>query len=87
MRRLYRPLVAGAGAGKRPADYDWQRGRKSRRDVGSAQDIGSSIADAALFAALPLSGLGLIGSSVARAVKAKMPDVRVTGYDADADCA
>ncbi len=30
-------------------------------------------------------GLGLIGSSVARAIKAKLPDVAVTGHDADPD--
>jgi cyclohexadieny/prephenate dehydrogenase len=35
------------------------------------------------FARVSIVGLGLIGSSVARAVKATMPDVRVTGYDAD----
>jgi cyclohexadieny/prephenate dehydrogenase len=35
------------------------------------------------FSRITIIGLGLIGSSVARAVKAKMPDVRVTGYDAD----
>jgi cyclohexadieny/prephenate dehydrogenase len=35
------------------------------------------------FARVSIIGLGLIGSSVARAVKANMPDVRVTGYDAD----
>ena len=28
-------------------------------------------------------GLGLIGSSVARAIKAKLPDMAVTGQDAD----
>ncbi|MBC6436494.1 prephenate/arogenate dehydrogenase family protein [Nostoc sp. HG1] len=37
------------------------------------------------FARVSLIGLGLIGSSVARAVKANMPGVRVTGYDADQD--
>jgi cyclohexadieny/prephenate dehydrogenase len=35
------------------------------------------------FSRITIIGLGLIGSSVARAVKAKMPDVRVTGYDAE----
>jgi cyclohexadieny/prephenate dehydrogenase len=35
------------------------------------------------FARVTIIGLGLIGSSVARAVKAAMPDVRVTGHDAD----
>ena len=30
-------------------------------------------------------GLGLIGSSVARAVKARLPSVAVTGHDASAD--
>lgn len=35
------------------------------------------------FSRVTIIGLGLIGSSVARAVKAQMPDVRVTGYDAD----
>ena len=37
------------------------------------------------FARVSIIGLGLIGSSVARAVKAQMPTIRVTGYDADAD--
>lgn len=37
------------------------------------------------FARISIIGLGLIGSSVARAVKAAMPDVRVTGFDADPD--
>ena len=37
------------------------------------------------FARISIIGLGLIGSSVARAVKARMPTVRITGYDADAD--
>jgi cyclohexadieny/prephenate dehydrogenase len=36
------------------------------------------------FARVTIIGLGLIGSSVARAVRANMPDVRITGYDADA---
>jgi cyclohexadieny/prephenate dehydrogenase len=35
------------------------------------------------FSRVSIIGLGLIGSSVARAVKANMPGVRVTGYDAD----
>lgn len=34
---------------------------------------------------LAVIGLGLIGSSIARAVKARLPGVSVTGYDADAD--
>ncbi len=37
------------------------------------------------FARVTIIGLGLIGSSVARAVRANMPDVRITGYDVDAD--
>lgn len=36
------------------------------------------------FSRITVVGLGLIGSSVARAVRARLPDVRVTGYDADA---
>ena len=35
------------------------------------------------FARITIIGLGLIGSSVARAVKARAPSVRVTGFDAD----
>ena len=35
------------------------------------------------FARLTIIGLGLIGSSVARAVRAQMPLVRITGHDAD----
>ncbi|MGJ3649500.1 prephenate/arogenate dehydrogenase family protein [Sphingomonas sp. GlSt437] len=37
------------------------------------------------FARVTIIGLGLIGGSIARAVKAKMPTVRVTGHDADPD--
>ena len=37
------------------------------------------------FARVTILGLGLIGSSVARAVRAAMPTVRITGYDADPD--
>lgn len=35
------------------------------------------------FARVTIVGLGLIGSSVARAVRQAMPTVRITGYDAD----
>ena len=35
------------------------------------------------FARITIIGLGLIGSSVARAVREAMPTVRLTGYDAD----
>ncbi|USU07573.1 prephenate/arogenate dehydrogenase family protein [Sphingomonadaceae bacterium OTU29MARTA1] len=35
------------------------------------------------FARVTIIGLGLIGSSVARAARATMPTVRITGYDAD----
>jgi cyclohexadieny/prephenate dehydrogenase len=35
------------------------------------------------FSRVSIIGLGLIGSSVARAVKANMPGVRITGHDAD----
>jgi cyclohexadieny/prephenate dehydrogenase len=35
------------------------------------------------FARVSIIGLGLIGSSVARAVRANMPDVRITGYDSE----
>ena len=37
------------------------------------------------FARVTIIGIGLIGSSIARAVRASMPTVRLTGYDADAD--
>ena len=37
------------------------------------------------FARLTIIGLGLIGSSVARAVRQAMPTVRITGYDASAE--
>jgi len=37
------------------------------------------------FARVTVIGLGLIGSSILRAVRAQMPTVRLTGYDADAD--
>jgi len=35
------------------------------------------------FARVTVIGLGLIGSSIARGIRASMPTVRVTGYDAD----
>jgi cyclohexadieny/prephenate dehydrogenase len=37
------------------------------------------------FARVTIIGLGLIGSSIARAIRADMPTVRVTGHDGDAD--
>jgi cyclohexadieny/prephenate dehydrogenase len=37
------------------------------------------------FSRVTIIGLGLIGSSVARAIKDLMPGVRVTGFDADPD--
>lgn len=37
------------------------------------------------FSRVTIVGLGLIGSSIARAVRANMPTVRVTGHDASAD--
>jgi cyclohexadieny/prephenate dehydrogenase len=37
------------------------------------------------FSRVTIIGLGLIGSSIARAVSKYMPGVRVTGYDADPD--
>ena len=37
------------------------------------------------FARVAIIGLGLIGSSIARAVRAEMPTVRLSGHDADPD--
>ncbi|MBB4640985.1 prephenate/arogenate dehydrogenase family protein [Rhizorhapis suberifaciens] len=37
------------------------------------------------FSRVAIIGLGLIGSSLARAIKTQMPTVRVTGYDASAE--
>ena len=37
------------------------------------------------FARVTIIGIGLIGSSIARAARVAMPTVRLTGYDADAD--
>ena len=37
------------------------------------------------FARVSIIGLGLIGSSIARAVRAHMPTVRLTGHDADSE--
>lgn len=37
------------------------------------------------FTRIAIIGLGLIGSSVARAIKERDTDIRVTGYDANAD--
>ena len=35
------------------------------------------------FAQITIVGLGLIGSSIAHAVRQTMPSVRITGYDSD----
>ncbi|RIA44436.1 cyclohexadieny/prephenate dehydrogenase [Hephaestia caeni] len=37
------------------------------------------------FSRVTVIGLGLIGSSIARGIRARMPDVCVTGYDASAE--
>ncbi len=37
------------------------------------------------FSRVTIIGLGLIGSSVARAIRANMPDVQIMGHDGDAD--
>lgn len=37
------------------------------------------------FSRITIIGLGLIGSSIARAVRAEMPTVRITGHDASPD--
>ncbi|RVT90176.1 prephenate/arogenate dehydrogenase family protein [Sphingomonas crocodyli] len=37
-----------------------------------------------LFSSVTIIGLGLIGSSIARAIRLHMPDVRLSGYDASA---
>ncbi len=37
------------------------------------------------FSRITIIGLGLIGSSICRAVKAKMPSAHITGYDGSAD--
>ena len=37
------------------------------------------------FARISIIGIGLIGSSIARAVRTHMPTVRLTGHDADAE--
>ncbi len=39
----------------------------------------------ASFRHVAIIGLGLIGSSIARAVRAHMPDIQISGFDADAD--
>lgn len=44
-----------------------------------------SKADLAPFSHIAIIGLGLIGSSVARAVRRAMPAMVISGYDADAD--
>jgi cyclohexadieny/prephenate dehydrogenase len=40
----------------------------------------------AAFRSVAIIGLGLIGSSIARAVRERMPDVRICGYDVSAEC-
>jgi cyclohexadieny/prephenate dehydrogenase len=37
------------------------------------------------FARITIIGIGLIGSSIARAVRVEMPTVRLTGYDSDSE--
>jgi cyclohexadieny/prephenate dehydrogenase len=39
----------------------------------------------AAFRSIAIIGLGLIGSSIARAARENVPGIRLTGYDADAD--
>jgi cyclohexadieny/prephenate dehydrogenase len=43
------------------------------------------VADELPFERVAIIGLGLIGSSIARAVREHMPDVHITGYDLSAD--
>jgi cyclohexadieny/prephenate dehydrogenase len=40
----------------------------------------------AAFRSVAIIGLGLIGSSIARAVRERLPDARISGYDVSAEC-
>src|SRR6187402_606783 len=77
---LYRALAAQPGAAARAAHHDRHRGRDSRRRDGLAR-IGRAGRLMLPFARVSIIGLGLIGSSIARAVRMTMPTVALTGHD------
>ena len=81
---LYRPLAAGAGIARRAADDDRHRGRDARAGGGDPRGAERLIVPRRVER-LAIIGLGLIGSSIARAVKERLPDVMVTGHDASGD--
>src|SRR3546814_12948954 len=79
--RLCDALAAGTGTPQCPAQHHRHGGADPRRCAPAARNGGSG------SLLLPFSrgaiiGLGLIGSSLARAIQAQMPTVRVTGHDA-----
>src|SRR3546814_17120315 len=72
--------AAGAGACERAAHDDRHRGRDARAGGGDSRRACGLMA----IERLAVVGLGLIGSSIARAAKAKLPHLAVTGHDATA---
>src|SRR3546814_3183298 len=79
-RGLYRLGAAGAGACERAAQDVRHRGRDARAGGGDSRRACGLMA----IERLAVVGLGLIGSSIARAAKAKLPHLAVTGHDASA---
>src|SRR3546814_19040635 len=77
-RGLYRLGAAGAGACERAAQDVRHRGRDARAGGGDSRRACGLMA----IERLAVVGLGLIGSSIARAAKAKLPHLAVTGHDA-----
>src|SRR3990167_2763256 len=77
---LYRPLVAGTGFAQRAAHDDWHRGRDARSGGGDPRRTERLMA----IERVAIVGLGLIGSSIARAIAERVPPVPGAGHDASA---
>src|SRR3546814_15347304 len=78
---LYRPLVAGTGAAQRAAHDDRHRGRDARARGGDPRGAERLMA----IARVAIVGLGLIGSSIARAIRERLTPVTGTGHDPSDD--
>src|SRR3546814_3985692 len=77
-------LAAGTGSPHCPAHHHRHGGADPRRCAPAARNGGSGSLMLPFFR-VAIIGLGLIGSSLARAIKAQMPIVRGTGHDASAE--
>src|SRR3546814_10083162 len=77
-------LVARTATPQCPAHHHRHGGADPRRCAPAARNGGSGSLMLP-FSRVAIIGLGLIGSSLARAIKAQMPTVRVTGHDASAE--